>query len=71
MQFTINSFSSDELQRRRHDLIEELVSAEYAATGGAPLSMQDIHDLASLGLLSVNERKAYDELRRVELLLGE
>ncbi|WIM67621.1 hypothetical protein QP027_11130 [Corynebacterium breve] len=71
MKFKVQSYSNAELEDRRRQLTEDLVSSEYAAIEGAPLTLRDIRDLASLGLLSEAERKIYDELRRVELLLGE
>ncbi|AKK07320.1 hypothetical protein CMUST_15155 [Corynebacterium mustelae] len=70
MKLEFKRTNNAELAHQKQRLIKELTS-EYSKVEGAPMTRSDLNDLASLGLLSVAERKLYDELRRVEMLLGE
>lgn len=70
MSIVIRRTNNEQLRSRKEDLFEKL-GIGYLQLEGAPLTREDLADLARLGCLSVNERDLYDELRRVEMLLGE
>lgn len=70
MPITINRTTDKELRTRKQELIHELEKT-YEHEGPHPMNYRDLRDLASLGCLSRVERKLYDELRRVQILLGE
>ena len=70
MTLTIRRTNNDELNRRKAELSEQLHS-RYSKIEGTAMTAADLRDLAAMGLLSPPERKLYDELRRVEFLLGE
>lgn len=69
MALKITRTNSAELIARKKELERDLQDIACAFTEGAALTMRDVRDLASLGLLSREERALYDELRRTELLL--
>ena len=69
MALKITRTNNAELIARKKELEQDLQNIAYASTEGAALTMRDVRDLASLGLLSREERALYDELRRIELLL--
>lgn len=69
MALVIKRTNNAALTARKAELERDLMGIDYATTEGAPLTLNDVRDLASLGLLSFEERALYDELRRIELLL--
>ncbi len=69
MNLKITRTNNSRLAARRKELEQDLRNIGYAMTGGVPLTMNDVRDLATLGLLSRGERALYDEFRRIELLL--
>ncbi|AHI22641.1 hypothetical protein [Corynebacterium vitaeruminis] len=70
MNIEIRRTNNRELEMRRDTLTKRLFSA--IADDGAPdFSLEDVREMSASGMMSVEERKLYDELRRVELLLGE
>lgn len=68
MSLTIRRHTPEDLYRRHDELSRQLTSA-YSSVEGAPISLRDLRDLASMGCLSTEERELYDELRRVEMML--
>ena len=68
MALTIERKNSEELRRRRRELTDVLI-ARFSEIEGAPMTRQDLKDVAIRGWLSPEERDLYDELRRVEMLL--
>lgn len=68
MALTIERKNSEELRRRRRELTDVLI-ARFSEIEGAPMTRQDLKDVAARWWLSPEERDLYDELRRVEMLL--
>lgn len=68
MALTIERKNSEELRRRRRELTDVLI-ARFSEIEGAPMTRQDLKDVAAREWLSPEERDLYDELRRVEMLL--
>ncbi|WBT08881.1 hypothetical protein PAB09_00535 [Corynebacterium sp. SCR221107] len=68
MVLTIERKNSEELRRRRRELTDVLI-ARFSEIEGAPMTRQDLKDVAARWWLSPEERDLYDELRRVEMLL--
>ncbi|AEK38304.1 hypothetical protein ACTXK0_07945 [Corynebacterium variabile] len=66
MPLKVNTTNSQELLTRKIDLIDQLNIGD-----GAELSYRDLHDLAGMGMLSSDDLRRYDELRRVLFLLGD
>ncbi|QGU03028.1 hypothetical protein CKALI_10895 [Corynebacterium kalinowskii] len=70
MPLTIRRTNNAQLRERKSDILSRFIS-EYSAIEGSALTERDLRDLASMGRLSTEERALYDELRRIDLLLGE
>ena len=66
MPLKINVTNNQELSERKLVLFGQL-----RAGRGTELTFRDLHDLAGMGMLSSDELKTYDELRRVIFLLGD
>ena len=67
MDLTIRRVPDETLREKRDSIkskLESDIEAELGITG------QDLHDLATLGLLSPSEMKEYEEMLRLEFLLG-
>lgn len=67
MALKIRRSTAEELRNRKESLTTELSTS----LGGDRRTSDDLKILARSGQLTVDERRTYDELRRVELLLGE
>lgn len=68
MTSVIRLTNNDELKLRKEELTHQLTNT-YSAIEGDPITRRDLRDLASMGCLSLEERRLYDELRRIEMLL--
>ncbi|MDO5076011.1 hypothetical protein [Corynebacterium sp.] len=67
MDLTIHSVTDEMLLEKRDSIkskLESEIEAELGITG------QDLRDLATLGVLSPSEMKEYEEMLRLEFLLG-
>lgn len=60
---------SAQLRAEKESLAAKL--SEYTTYGGTPLTIPLLKDLGDAGLLSSEEMALYDELHRIESLLGE
>ncbi|MCZ9310135.1 hypothetical protein ACUY3K_08835 [Corynebacterium uberis] len=54
---------------RRNFISEKLRNLDYLVDEGVPLSRKDLDDLASIGALSVGDRRLYDELCALDFLV--
>lgn len=68
MTSAIRLTDNNELKLRKEELTNQLTDA-YSAIEGEPITRRDLRVLASMGCLSLEERRLYDELRRIEMLL--
>lgn len=70
MPISIHRTNNAKLRERKSAIVGHLRD-RCATAEGAPITERDLRYLASMGRLSTDERALYDELRRIELLLGE
>lgn len=68
MALVIKRTNTAELSRRRDEVLNELVSM-FEDTNSGAVSREDLAQYALQGYFSVEERRLYDELRRIEMLL--